>query len=51
LEGNYNFKDGARKASYRTLWEVLPVFEFILTHFEKLEMQAKAGAFDSHFGI
>jgi hypothetical protein len=51
LEGNYNLKDGARKASYRALWEVLLVFEFILTHFKKLEMQAKAGAFDSHLSI
>jgi len=51
LEGNYNLKDGARKASYRALWEVLPVFEFILTHFKKLEREAKAGAFDSYPSI
>jgi len=51
LEGNYNLKDGARKASYKALWEVLLVFEFILTHFKKLEMQAKAGAFNSYLSI
>jgi hypothetical protein len=30
---------------------VLPVFEFILSHFEKLEKDIKAGAFDGHLGI
>ena len=44
LEGNYNLKDGARKASYGALWEVLPIFEFILSHFKKLEREAKGGA-------
>jgi len=51
LEGNYNFKDKAQKASYRALWEILLVFEFILSHFEKLEKQAKAGAFNGYPGI
>jgi hypothetical protein len=51
LEGNHDLKDRAQKASHRALWEALPVFEFILSHFKKLERQAKAGAFDSHLGI
>jgi hypothetical protein len=51
LEGNDDLKDGARKASHGALWEVLPVFEFILSYFGKLEKQAKAGAFDGHPGI
>ena len=51
LEGNHDLKDGAQKASHRALQEVLPVFEFILSHFEKLEREAKGGAFDRHPGI
>jgi len=51
LEGNHDLKDGARKASHGALWEVLPVFEFILSHFEKLEREVKGGAFDRHPGI
>jgi hypothetical protein len=51
LEGNHDLKDGARKASHGDLWKVLPVFEFILSHFEKLEREAKGGVFDGHPGI
>jgi hypothetical protein len=51
LEGNHDLKDGAQKASHGALWEVLPVFEFVLSHFENLEIEAKAGAFDGHPGI
>ena len=51
LEGNYDLKDGARKASHGALWEVLLVFEFVLSHFEKLKKQVKAGAFNGHLGI
>jgi len=51
LEGNYDLKDRARKASYKVLWEILLVFEFILSHFKKLKKQAKASAFDSYPGI
>jgi hypothetical protein len=45
LEGNPDLKDGAMKASHGALWEVLPVLEHILQHFEDLESQANAGAF------
>jgi hypothetical protein len=51
LEGNYDLKDGARKAFYGALWEVLLVFKFILSHFEKLEREVKGGVFDRHPGI
>jgi hypothetical protein len=51
LEGNHDLKDGARKASHSALWEVLPVFEFLLSYFEKLEKKAKAGDFDEYPGI
>jgi hypothetical protein len=51
LEGNYDLKDGARKASHGALWEVLPVFEFLLSYFEKLEKKAKARDFDEYPGI
>lgn len=51
LEGNHDLKDGARKASHGALWEVLTVFEFLLSYFEKLEKKAKAGDFDEHPGI
>lgn len=51
LEGNHDLKDGARKASHGALWEVLPVFEFLLSYFEKLEKKAKAGDFDEYPGI
>jgi hypothetical protein len=51
LEGNHDLKDGVRKASHGALWEVLPVFEFLLSYFEKLERDAKSGLFDGHPGI
>ena len=45
LEGNVKLKDTIGKASYSTLQEVLPVFEYILSHFKKLEKKAKVGDF------
>jgi hAT family C-terminal dimerisation region len=51
LEGNPDLIDGARKASHGALWEILPTFEFLLTHFEGLEKEAKAGKFNDHRGI
>jgi hypothetical protein len=51
LEGNPDLKDRSYKASHGSLWEVLPVFEFILRHFEALEVDAKAGLFRGHDGI
>jgi len=51
LEGNYDLKDEVRKASYSALWEVLPIFEFLLSYFEKLEKKAKARDFDEYPGI
>jgi hypothetical protein len=51
LEGNTTLKEGGSRASHGALWEILPIFEFILSHFEKLEVQAKAGEFNKHLGI
>jgi len=51
LEGNPDLKDGARKASNGALWEVMPVFQHILSHWEKLEKESKKGTFDRHPGI
>jgi hypothetical protein len=51
LEGNADFKDGNCKASYDQLGELLPVFEYILIHFENLTNQVKNGMFDSYPGI
>jgi hypothetical protein len=51
LEGNADFKDGDYKASYSQLGELLPVFKYILTHFEGLKKQAKASDFNNHPGI
>jgi hypothetical protein len=36
LEGNAKLKEGALKASYGALWELLPVFEHVLKHFKEL---------------
>jgi hypothetical protein len=36
LEGNTKLKEGARKLSNGALWELLPVFDHILKHFEEL---------------
>jgi hypothetical protein len=51
LEGNADLKDGVCKASHGALWELLPVFEYILNHFETLEQQAKDSVFNQHPGI
>ena len=51
LEGNVDLSEGGGKASYRVLWEVLPILEEVLDHFEGLEKQAKNSDFDDHPGI
>ena len=51
LEGNADMQEGAGKASHGSLWEVLPVFDSILSHFEKSETEAKAHKFKDHLGI
>ena len=51
LEGNIDLKEGAKKPSHGALWEILPSFQFLLTHFEGLEKDAKAGKFKGHKGI
>jgi hypothetical protein len=51
LEGNADFSNGSFKASHGHLGELLPIFEHILSHFEKLEKQVKASGFDGHPGI
>jgi hypothetical protein len=51
LEGNMDFLDGNCKASHGHLRELLPIFEHILSHFESLEKQVKAGDFDGHLSI
>ena len=51
LEGNVDLTDGAGRASHGALWEILPVFDHILAHFENLEIQSKAGAFRHYKGI
>jgi hypothetical protein len=51
LEGNAKLKEGALKASYGSLWELLPVFEHVLKHFEDLQAQAVQGDFNEHKGI
>lgn len=51
LEGNANIDEDAGKASHGALWEQLPLLEHVLTHFEGLEKQAKAGKFNKHRGI
>ena len=38
-------------SSHGALWELLPIFEELLDHFEDLERQAKAGRFNNHQGI
>lgn len=50
LEGNPDFHDPT-SLSHGALWELLPLFEGILSHFEVLETQAKAGQFNNHKGI
>ena len=37
LEGNVDLTDGAGRVSHSALWEILPVFDHILAHFENLE--------------
>ena len=36
LKGNTKLREGAHKASHGILWELLPVFEYILKYFESL---------------
>jgi hypothetical protein len=52
LEGNASIRDDkAGGASHGAIWELLLAFEFILGHFERLETEAKEGAFSDHPGI
>ena len=51
LEGNADLEDGARQASHGALWEILPVFQHLLVHWEKLEKESKVGKFQKHPGI
>jgi hypothetical protein len=51
LEGNATLKETAGKPSHGALWEILPVFQFLLTHWEEREKEAKAGDFNGHEGI
>jgi hypothetical protein len=51
LEGNADLPSGAKQASHGALWEVLPCFEHVLSHFEDLETRSKAGEFKDHPGI
>ena len=46
LEGNADIDDGACKASHGALQEQLPMLEHLLSHFENLEKEAKAGRFN-----
>ncbi len=48
LKGNTKLKEGARKASHGALWELLPVFEHILKHFEDLQTRASYGEFNGN---
>jgi hypothetical protein len=48
LEGNTKLKEGAYKASYGALWELLPVFEHILKHFKDLQDRASHGEFSNN---
>jgi hypothetical protein len=50
MEGNPD-KHDPTSSSHGALWELLPLFENLLTHFEELERQAKAGRFNNHKGI
>ena len=51
LEGNADLQEAGGKASHGALWEILPVFDRILSHFEDLEQRAKRGEFNNHAGI
>ena len=46
LEGNAKLIEGAGKPSHGALWEVLPAFEVLLSHFESLEQRARNGDFN-----
>jgi len=47
MEGNPDRFDPT-SSSHGALWELLPIFEELLDHFEDLEQQAKAGRFNNH---
>jgi hypothetical protein len=51
LEGNTDFKDSNCKVSYSQLGELLPVFEYIFTHFENLTNQVENDKFNGYPGI
>ena len=46
LEGNTKLSEGAGKPSHGALWEVLPAFEGLLAHFERLQRAAENGDFN-----
>lgn len=51
LEGNTKLNEGAGKPSHGALWEVLPVFEGLLAHFESLQRNAVEGGFGGNTRI
>lgn len=48
LEGNASLSEGAMKSFNSSLWEVLPAFEYLLQHFEKLQTQCEQSDFDAY---
>ncbi len=48
LKGNTKLKEGVYKASHGALQELLPVFEYILKHFEDLQTYASYSEFNSN---
>ena len=51
LEGNADLQEGAYKASYSSLQEILPVFDHVLSYFKSLQDRATRREFNSHRGI
>lgn len=51
LEGNARMQEGASKPSGGALWEVLPAFEHILSHFEQLQNRSATGEFNDNLRI
>jgi hypothetical protein len=46
LEGNASSQESGGKASHGALWEILPVLEHVLSHFEQLQKRAGRKEFD-----
>jgi hypothetical protein len=51
LENNITRQEGIKKASYSVLWEIIPIFDYILEYFELLEIDTKASVFNNYPGI